>query len=305
VLRWRLISATIIISVLLALIWLDFKLVFFVQPGGCLLPLLLLISVLGTEELLSLLAAKDQRPIASIAYLGNIAVPVAVGWPIVAGMAGLPAGLFSRLSPVGLPLVVLALAIVLIFVGEMARYQRPGNSIVQAALGVFAILYIGLLIGFWAVLRLHRGNDWGMMALVSMLLVTKMADTGAFATGKLLGRHKMMPVLSPGKTWEGAIGGIATACLTSWLFFHFAGRSIVVSSTYIEPAVAASIAYGVLLAIAGMIGDLAESLLKRDMGRKDSSTWLPGLGGILDIIDAPLVAGPVAWLCWTLGLFGP
>ena len=58
-------------------------------------------------------------------------------------------------------------------------------------------------------------------------------------------------------------------------------------------------------ALAGMTGDLAESLLKRDMERKDSSTWLRGLGGVLDIIDAPLVAGPVAWLCWTLGLIGP
>ena len=58
------------------------------------------------------------------------------------------------------------------------------------------------------------------------------------------------------------------------------------------------------MAAAGMIGDLAESLLKRDMQRKDSSTWLPGLGGVLDIIDAPLMAGPVAWLCWTTGLLG-
>jgi phosphatidate cytidylyltransferase len=64
-------------------------------------------------------------------------------------------------------------------------------------------------------------------------------------------------------------------------------------------------AYGVLVALAGMIGDLAESLLKRDMQRKDSSTWLRGLGGVLDIIDAPLVAGVVAWLCWTAGLVGP
>jgi phosphatidate cytidylyltransferase len=63
--------------------------------------------------------------------------------------------------------------------------------------------------------------------------------------------------------------------------------------------------YGVVLAIAGMLGDLAESMLKRDMERKDSSTWLPGLGGVLDIIDAVLFAGPVAWLCWVFGLVGP
>ena len=60
-----------------------------------------------------------------------------------------------------------------------------------------------------------------------------------------------------------------------------------------------------LLALAGIVGDLAESLMKRDMERKDSSTWLRGLGGVLDIIDAPLMAGPVAWVCWRLGLLGP
>ena len=97
---------------------------------------------------------------------------------------------------------------------------------------------------------------------------------------------------------------MATACLTSWLFFHYAGR-LLIGSTYVEPSLAAVLAYGALLAVAGMAGDLAESLLKRDMQCKDSSTWLPGLGGVLDIIDAVLFAGPVAWLCWTFGLVGP
>jgi phosphatidate cytidylyltransferase len=69
--------------------------------------------------------------------------------------------------------------------------------------------------------------------------------------------------------------------------------------------VLASLLYGLILAAAGMHGDLAESMLKRDMQRKDSSTWLPGLGGVLDIVDSVLVAAPCAYLCWVLGLVGP
>jgi phosphatidate cytidylyltransferase len=143
-----------------------------------------------------------------------------------------------------------------------------------------------------------------MLALLSLLVIVKTADTGAFAFGKSFGRHKMTPALSPGKTWEGSIGGLATAGLASWAMFHFAGPELV-GTGYVEPPLLAALAYGLLLGVAGIIGDLAESLLKRDMERKDSSSWLPGLGGVLDIIDSVLVAGPVAWLCWVFGLVGP
>jgi phosphatidate cytidylyltransferase len=114
----------------------------------------------------------------------------------------------------------------------------------------------------------------------------------------------MTPRLSPGKTWEGAFGGLATACVVSWAVFRFAGPAVV-GSSYVEPPLWATIVYGLALGIAGMIGDLAESMLKRDMERKDSSTWLPGLGGVLDIVDAVLVAAPVEYVCWIAGLLGP
>jgi len=142
------------------------------------------------------------------------------------------------------------------------------------------------------------------LALFSVLLIVKMADVGAYAIGRMIGRTKMTPILSPGKTWEGACGGVFTACATSWAFFHWAGPWLVPSG-FVEPSAAAALAYGAILALAGMAGDLAESMLKRDMQRKDSSTWLPGLGGVLDILDAVLVAAPVGWLCWVFGLVGP
>jgi phosphatidate cytidylyltransferase len=114
----------------------------------------------------------------------------------------------------------------------------------------------------------------------------------------------MTPRLSPSKTIEGAIGGVATACVSSWAFFQFVAPSLRGAAQYVPPAWLATMVYGLVLAIAAIIGDLAESLLKRDMERKDSSTWLPGLGGVLDVIDSILVAAPAAFVCWELGLVG-
>jgi phosphatidate cytidylyltransferase len=293
-LRWRLISAAAILSVVFALLWIDYQQLVFRVPGAWLLPLAVAVSALATEEVLNLLAAKKHRPMAWVVYLGNVLLPIAAALPILA----------RSLDATDRLLMILAGATALALLGAMSRYQRPGRAMVEVAFSVFATVYIGLLISFWLLLRLHGGNNWGMAALFSMLLVTKMADVGAYTFGKNFGRTKLTPILSPGKTWEGALGGIVTACLTSWAFFEYAASAIV-GCGYVKPAIVASLVYGLLLALAGIVGDLAESLLKRDMERKDSSTWLPGLGGVLDIIDAPLMAGPVAWVCWQVGLLGP
>jgi phosphatidate cytidylyltransferase len=297
----RLLSAAVILSTLLTLMWLDYRQVLFGVSGAWLLPVLLVVSVLATEEVLSLLRAGGHDPRGCEVYVGSVLIPLAAGWSIVRGLLGIAFGQhFAGLACVAAVLAILTAAV---FIGEMRRYEKPGAAIVNAALAIFTLVYIGLCIGFWVPLRLFRGNEVGMAALFSMLLIVKTADTGAFVCGKSFGRHKMTPVLSPGKTWEGAIGGIAIACVTSWAFFQFAAPAMV-GSSWKPPPVAATVVYGAVLALAGMVGDLAESLLKRDMQRKDSSTWLPGLGGVLDIIDAPLIAGPVAWVCWSLGLLG-
>jgi phosphatidate cytidylyltransferase len=304
VLRWRLTSAAVILSVLLTLVWLDYRQMGGVPSGTYLLPVMLGVLLLATGETLDLLATGGWRPIGPIVLTGNLAILLAASLPLVFQLLGRQLPARGPLGDFGWPLIALALAAIAVLIGEMARYERPGSSIVNAALGIFTLVYVGLLGSFLALLRLFHDNDWGLAALFSVLLIVKMADVGAYAFGRTLGRTKLTPILSPGKTWEGAIGGIATACLTSWAFFHFAGPQIV-RSGYVEPPLAASLAYGLILALAGMVGDLAESLLKRDMQRKDSSSWLPGLGGVLDIIDAVLVAAPVGWLCWVFGLVGP
>jgi phosphatidate cytidylyltransferase len=188
------------------------------------------------------------------------------------------------------------------FVGEMRRYEKPGGVMVNLALTVFALVYVGLLLSFMIQLRVLGGSTLGMLALAGMIVVVKMGDIGAYAIGRLLGRHKMAPKLSPGKTIEGAIGGLVFSCLGAYFLFQYLMPRLDATSSGGPPF--AWLVFGVVVGAAGMIGDLAESLFKRDMGVKDSSAWMPGFGGVLDLIDSTLVAAPVAYLCWTL-LVGP
>ena len=299
-LRWRLLSAAVILCLLLALTALDFVQAGGAPLGGWLIFWLLMITVLATEECLSLLAAKNLRPVQWPVYVGTLSVALAYGLPILSQLFGSSLAPADKISP---PLIALALASTVVLVAEMRRFHAPGQHIVHIALAIFTIVYVGVLGGFMTELRiLNNDNAQGMTALVSLLLVAKSSDVGAYLTGRLLGKTKMTPRLSPGKTVEGAVGGIATACAASWAYFQFVAPQVMQRSDYTSPPWLSTVLYGFILAIAAMIGDLAESLLKRDMERKDSSTWLPGLGGVLDIIDSLLVAAPAAYLCWKLGL---
>jgi phosphatidate cytidylyltransferase len=139
--------------------------------------------------------------------------------------------------------------------------------------------------------------------MASMIIIVKLGDTGAYTVGRLCGRHKMAPRLSPGKTLEGAAGAILFSCAGAWLCFHVLGLTSISPYWKSTPNIPAGWwIYGLCLGVAGMFGDLAESLIKRDVGQKDSSTWMPGFGGILDILDSLLLAAPVAWFCWALGI---
>jgi phosphatidate cytidylyltransferase len=121
-----------------------------------------------------------------------------------------------------------------------------------------------------------------------------MSDTGQYFVGRALGRHKLAPRVSPGKTWEGVGGGVVFGLIGAGLVFWLAGRF----------HVASVVTFALALVPAGISGDLAESLIKRDVGVKDSSTWMPGFGGVLDLLDSLLVAAPVAYLFWALGWVG-
>lgn len=189
-------------------------------------------------------------------------------------------------------LLAIAAGIFIAFIGEMLRFQAPGGNLINLTGAIFAIVYIGLLGAFMLMLRMA----YGIMAVVSMIVVAKICDIGAYTVGRLIGKHKMAPSLSPGKTVEGILGGLAFSIFGAWLSITVllpleSGRPS--ETTFFGIAL-----YGVLVGAAGAIGDLAESFIKRDAMRKDSGTHVPGFGGFLDIFDSLLIAAPVAFALW-------
>ncbi len=139
--------------------------------------------------------------------------------------------------------------------------------------------------------------------MLSLVVVVKMGDIGAYTVGRLIGRHKMAPRLSPGKTWEGLSGGLVFACVGSCAIFGWLVPWMRLEAA--ESGIIGWIVYGLLVGLAGVLGDLSVSLLKRDAGRKDSSQWIPGFGGVLDLLDSILIAAPAAYVLWVTGLVGP
>ena len=131
--------------------------------------------------------------------------------------------------------------------------------------------------------------------MLSVLTVVKVSDAAAYFAGRSMGRTAMSPKLSPKKTVEGAIGGVIASLVAAWLLLEVAAPRIDPNRSF---SLWLSLSYGLGLALAGIIGDLAESLLKRDSRRKDSSRWLPGLGGMLDVADSVVFASPIAYLMW-------
>ena len=164
------------------------------------------------------------------------------------------------------------------------QYTRYGTLAVLANCGAnyFSIIYLGLFSAFVSAVRI----DFGPWALLMFVFVVKSADIGAYTIGRLLGKHKFSPQLSPGKTWEGMAGGVATAVIVA---VSFAVSCDIMS-------LPAAVFFGCCFAFIGQFGDLAESMLKRDAEQKDSANTVPGFGGILDVIDSPLIAAPFAYL---------
>jgi phosphatidate cytidylyltransferase len=180
---------------------------------------------------------------------------------------------------------------------EMWRFQQPGESFERMARTWMVIAYLGLLPSFFGQIRFLYpwGSPTGTTALALVIFVPKGCDIGAYFTGQLIGKHPMAPVLSPKKTWEGAIGGLALAAIFAVAIDRLAPASALGEN------LTAQIAFGLTVGLAGMLGDLAESLIKRDCQQKDASQTVPGFGGVLDVIDSVIFAAPIAYV-WLLAL---
>jgi phosphatidate cytidylyltransferase len=304
-LRWRLILGTLIIPALVLWCWLD---AVSTRPGVLLLPLALLLSWAAVVELLDMFKKRGLMPTGWVVYTGVLLTVLLSSLPAIWPDAAAHLGI-GRL---GWMAIGLGAGMLLAFIGEFARYDGHRHVIPNLGVSALAILYIGGFLGFIVQLRILRGQTWGedgrwgMLALVSLIAIVKMSDTGQYTAGRLFGRHKLAPLVSPGKTWEGAVGGLIFAILAAWLVFTYAAPAIVGKAAFtFAPSPIAVGAYAIALAAAGIVGDLAESMLKRDAQVKDSSSWLPGFGGVLDLLDSLLGAAPVAYALWVFGLVGP
>ncbi len=237
--------------------------------GTIVAALIVALVVLGQIEFASLLAARNLRAFTPVSIITS------------AALATVP--IFNcQLSIVNFVLAFGLLGLLLY------QYLRCGTSGVLANCGAncFSIIYLGLLSSFALAIRL----DFGVWPLLMFVFVVKSADIGAYAVGTLFGKHKFSPRVSPGKTWEGA-GAAAAAAVVVALAFA-AGFDIMPWQW--------AIAFGFLLACVGQAGDLVESMMKRDAGRKDAANKVPGFGGVLDIVDSPLVAAPFVYLFFML-----
>jgi phosphatidate cytidylyltransferase len=188
--------------------------------------------------------------------------------------------------------------------GEMRSFGQPTQALPahqatgRIAMTLMAMLYIGLPLGVLGLLRQSGSNPFGLWALLSVLVIPKVADSGAFFVGRTWGKRKLIPRLSPGKTVAGAVGGLGSGILASWLMCFVVGPYLFGLQPPLSwPGV---VAYGILISAAAMAGDLAESMFKRDARIKDSGGWLPGLGGMLDVVDSVLAASFAAYLFWHL-----
>ncbi len=195
-------------------------------------------------------------------------------------------GWFRSVKPHYLVPTVLALSLLAAVVMH-SRNHRVEGAMANAGGTLLAIVYLGVLPGFFLPICMSH-SAWMMLAIIC---VVKSADIGAYATGHAIGKHKLIPWLSPGKTVEGFLGGLAFAGVVG------AGAA----ALFPQPGLGPVLAFfgGAFLGAVGQVGDLLESLLKRDAGVKDSGR-VPGFGGVLDILDSPLLAAPAAY--WMLKL---
>lgn len=226
-----------------------------------------------------------------VGMLGGAAVVSATYWTIGPRPEQLAAGYRWE----NLVLLLTALAVFL------RQFPQKNNEkpIVTIACTLLGVWYVAFLMNYFTRLAfawrdgglLHTVGPTGRWVVIYLVAVVKISDVGAYFSGRLLGRHKLYPRLSPKKTWEGLIGGILCSLAVSLLFFHFTGGQL----GRLQLDLVDAVVLGLVLPVAGVLGDLFESLLKRSAGMKDSGTLIPGMGGVLDVLDSLLFGAPVLY----------
>lgn len=219
---------------------------------------------------------------------------------VVLTAAALPA--FGLQTDPTLAAAVESLAVLCVIIATASRQvfeKNQDSPVATVALTIFGFLYVPFLFSYLLKIMFHlpaRLSD-GIWLAVYLVAVTKITDIGAYVIGSLCGRHKLIPRISPGKSWEGLAGGLVCATAAS------VGLAQVIPVT--TPAFHGAHPWilGLSIALLGVVGDLAESVIKRDARSKDSGGLIPGIGGLLDLIDSILFTAPFfyAYLIFVIG----
>lgn len=287
----RLFSATALIGGVVLLLY--------VLPSIVSVCVLMLLAVLGMLEFYVIL---NHAGIPAFRVMGTIAGVCFLAVSYVAANSAAGLGLDHWPLRTDLPLALLTMIVFAVCIRQFPQKNNP-QPLPTIACTVMGVMYVPFLLAFIPPLAFHWDptpwhSPFGSTAralLLYLIIVVKMSDVGAYAVGSTVGRHKLFPRISPGKTWEGLAGGLAAGILTSvlfcWLMRNAAGNPLsILQFSGWHPWL-----LGALLGIVGVIGDLVESLLKRSAGLKDSGGILPGMGGMLDVLDSLLFASPALY----------
>ena len=291
-LGWRLLISVILVPVLIGIFVLDHRAG---ETAPYLFALCLLLVWRSAYEFTDLLKTRSFSP--SFVLIGSCStLIVAATWiphlPSSPGGLTLPLALTCR----DLAIDVFGLSILAAFLRGAIRYREPGTTMETLGADILGIAYLGVLLSVTAQLRWVAGVQAGYLVLASLVIGAKCGDIGGYTLGRLFGKKKLVPTLSPGKTQMGGVGAIlgSSLAVTAWLQFapgYFFDNGVPCDIVW-------SLIYGAIIGVVGLVGDLAESLIKRDVGKKDSAVLMPGFGGLLDLLDSVLYAGPVAVLLW-------
>jgi phosphatidate cytidylyltransferase len=261
----RILTAIVALPILLYSVWSPVPYFFII--------LSVVAASLALNEFYRLAAKLGSRPMGAIGHIGAL----------------LLIGCFVWQRPQWV-IAVLSAMVIAVLAAELSRPEEMAASLISASATIFGVVYIGLMCGLLVGVRMIRdtppSQHIASKLLTFFFAIVMMTDTGAYYTGRAIGRHKLAPRVSPGKTIEGTAGGFAAALgagpLCRLIFFP-------------ELPLAESMLVGALVSILGQAGDLVESMLKRGSGVKDSSNLLPGHGGMLDRLDSILFAAPAIY----------
>jgi phosphatidate cytidylyltransferase len=252
-----------------------------IPPGLVLFGFAIVASILASRELSSILKDKGIKASKRIMTTASIAGLI---------VSCFPPGDWSPTLSVAF-VSSAAVGVLLLSILFYSRHRTTEGAVAAAGGTLLSFVYLGLMFGFVFAIRRHH-TAW---LLLWVILTTKASDIGAFATGKAIGRHKLILWLSPGKTWEGLFGGIALSMVVGavglWVLDHWHIEEV--------PSPWTGALAGAVFGLTGVVGDLIASLFKRDAGMKDAGRVLPGFGGMLDVLDSALLVAPVAfWWLW-------